>query len=354
MPIIGNVGRRSFKVRFLNTLIHTALVCGAVTMLYPFALMLSGSLKSNIDDDKLDVIPEFLYSDDMLYTKWMEAKYNETLSVHNLAYREKSLSFDHCRMVETPVRQRFDDWEAFLAATPEIRTEMHTTLGNSYARGVRPEVSRRFLASLKAEPDVTDDITTLNRKYATTFVNWDNVTLPLSYSVRRNAALTMNPYEARIYEFGLKQDPANFIYYSIDSYFAEQVLRPRYGQRIEQVNKALGTHYKSWSDMTIPRTVPEGPLREDWLFFVRQRLHLHFVRVAPEALPDYQAYLKDRYKDIALLNTRYEPKTPYTGFAEVPLIEEPPRVGEKLADWDYFINSVVKDEHLRIISTEWM
>ena len=49
MPIIGNVGRRSFKVRFFNTAIHVVLLLGSVTMVYPFLMMLSGSVKSKVD-----------------------------------------------------------------------------------------------------------------------------------------------------------------------------------------------------------------------------------------------------------------------------------------------------------------
>ena len=39
MPVIGQVGRRSFKVRFLNVTIHVVLMLGAITMVYPFLIM---------------------------------------------------------------------------------------------------------------------------------------------------------------------------------------------------------------------------------------------------------------------------------------------------------------------------
>ena len=40
MPIISQIGTRSWKVRLVYTLIYVVLLLGAVTMVYPFLLML--------------------------------------------------------------------------------------------------------------------------------------------------------------------------------------------------------------------------------------------------------------------------------------------------------------------------
>ena len=49
MPIISKVGTRSLKVRLAYGAIFLVLILGAVTMVYPFLLMLSGSVKSEAD-----------------------------------------------------------------------------------------------------------------------------------------------------------------------------------------------------------------------------------------------------------------------------------------------------------------
>ena len=49
MPIIGKVERKNWKVRLLNVMLHVILLIGAATMVYPLLLMLSGSVKSDVD-----------------------------------------------------------------------------------------------------------------------------------------------------------------------------------------------------------------------------------------------------------------------------------------------------------------
>ena len=67
MPLIRAVGRKSRETRMLVGLIYTLLIGGGVTMVYPFLVMISGSFKSDVDIRTYDVVPEFFYSDRILY-----------------------------------------------------------------------------------------------------------------------------------------------------------------------------------------------------------------------------------------------------------------------------------------------
>ncbi len=49
MAIISTIGRRSTRVRALIIAIYAVLMVGAVTMIYPFLIMLAGSTKSGVD-----------------------------------------------------------------------------------------------------------------------------------------------------------------------------------------------------------------------------------------------------------------------------------------------------------------
>ena len=66
MPIISQIGRRSFKVRALIFSIYALLIGGAITMVYPFLLMISGSTMSPVDQSEMEVIPAYLVDDDAL------------------------------------------------------------------------------------------------------------------------------------------------------------------------------------------------------------------------------------------------------------------------------------------------
>ena len=76
MPIISQIGKRSAGVRLLYAAIYMVLSIGAVTMIYPLMLMLSGSVKSDADSWSIKPYPEFWFDDLILFQKYTEAKYN--------------------------------------------------------------------------------------------------------------------------------------------------------------------------------------------------------------------------------------------------------------------------------------
>ena len=59
MAIIGKVERKNWKVKVLNICIHLLLLLGAVTMIYPLLIMISGSIKSNVDFFSFSLFPEY-------------------------------------------------------------------------------------------------------------------------------------------------------------------------------------------------------------------------------------------------------------------------------------------------------
>src|SRR5438067_13526170 len=75
MPLISSIGRRSFKVRVIFAAMYVLLIVGSITMIYPLLLMLSGSTKSDTDFSRPTPIPEYFYSDRVLWQKYLESKY---------------------------------------------------------------------------------------------------------------------------------------------------------------------------------------------------------------------------------------------------------------------------------------
>ena len=75
MPIIAKVGRRARKVRVTIFLIYLALILGSVTTVYPFWLMVSGSIASNQTTREFRLIPRYLYSERALFEAHLWPKY---------------------------------------------------------------------------------------------------------------------------------------------------------------------------------------------------------------------------------------------------------------------------------------
>ena len=67
MSIFLKSERKDPKVIFLLIIIYFILSAGALTMVYPFLLMISGSLKGKLDAYEFDVVPKFLVNDEVLF-----------------------------------------------------------------------------------------------------------------------------------------------------------------------------------------------------------------------------------------------------------------------------------------------
>jgi hypothetical protein len=102
MPIISQIGRKHPRVRALYLGIYLVLILGAVTMLFPFLVMVAGSTKSAVDLKDLTPVPRFLYDDLALYRKHIEGLFNESLDAMNIAYDSDAPSFEALNPPDDP------------------------------------------------------------------------------------------------------------------------------------------------------------------------------------------------------------------------------------------------------------
>src|SRR6059058_2234668 len=117
MPLIPTIGRRRPKMRLLIAMLYALLTLGAVTMVYPFVVMLGTSVTSPVDKDEFRPLPAYLRSDRWLYRKYVEAKYNENLARYNVFLGSDVVSFKELQPpagASTPGLQRqVAEWRAF-------------------------------------------------------------------------------------------------------------------------------------------------------------------------------------------------------------------------------------------------
>ena len=88
MSIFLKSERQDSKVILLLSIIYIFLSIGALTMVYPLLLMLSGSVKGKLDAYEFDVVPQFLINDNILYKRYTEQKYNEKVDEYQVANKE--------------------------------------------------------------------------------------------------------------------------------------------------------------------------------------------------------------------------------------------------------------------------
>ena len=112
MPIISKVGTRSWRVRALYAAIFAVLILGAVTMVYPFLLMLARPVKSEADSADISPYPRFWFDDTVLFQKYVESKYNVRVQTAEAAWWEPAPGW---RSIQPPTQEGADFLDDFLA-----------------------------------------------------------------------------------------------------------------------------------------------------------------------------------------------------------------------------------------------
>lgn len=350
MAIIGKVEKKSLKVRVLNISIHVLLLLGAVTMVYPLLLMVSGSFKSDVDFSKFSLLPEFIYNHELLFQKHLATKFNAQNILFFNAFREPIGSVNNVKKPENPSRVRFDDYKAFLGEMKERKPHYWRGIGMANETGVYPMVLREYRAWLaKKYGKGEEGIKKLNEACGTDYTSWEAVALPVElFHTRKISTDYSKGILKEILEFKNTQISGLHTYWvDLDGFFVES-LRKNVARELPELNKKLGTHYNSWQDIPLPRTYPKGneKFAKLWGKYVREDVNYSFLRLDPSAAPLWTKFLKEKYKDIKEVNAlhEYNAKT----FDEVKLPLQEPAGGQIKTDWNEFVSLVLPPEYMRL------
>ena len=292
MPIISPATRRNRKTRLVCGAIYVLLSIGALTMLYPFSLMLAGSVHSEADDQEIAPWPSFWTDDASLFRKYAESKHDVSLDRIGEAWGEPQTGWR--RIVEpAPVADAtaLADWKAW-RATPEARAI--GVLGHVTGGRLLPKNARLFRARLEAV--YGGDFDRFRRETGATAAGWTGVNPPVE-RIGRHANHASAPELLAAFA-GFKRDapPEDLRFPNPEALFARTYLPAIHGQDVAALAAAWGTNLSSWAEVRLARRAPpEGsPAREDWLAFVRNRAPLDCVRLDEAAAPAWEAFLAGR------------------------------------------------------------
>ncbi len=366
MAIISTIGRKSFSTRMLVLSIYAVLLTGAVTMVYPFLLMLAGSTKSGVDTPDAQVIPEFLSSETGLYRKHMEAFFNETFEMFRSSYDSDAPSF---RKIEPPgiINSAYaGEWEKFLrqAELPHCYF-MTGSWSVTTSKGVIPSNLRTFKGMMMKRFD--NDISKFNSEMQVDMANWNSFRLSQDSFLMRRFKLGDAPFNMEIYKYKETVPVEQRYYFCPEGFYKSSYLKVQYTKDISAYNTEHATRYKSWDEIHLDRQYPDAPGRTekekaDWETFVRTVLNLFWIRADPGAVPYYREFLNAKYADIGSLNKIYG--AAYASFGNILMPEAAPYGGIQMADWDSFLqgwkNPVDGKMHklpvgdIRVYSVEFM
>jgi len=284
MSFIAPTERKHWKTRLLLAAMYVVVVTGALTMVYPFLLMISGSVKDRTDFDQFELVPSYFRDDAMLYRKFVRARYQGNIWRWQMAARSDIEAWED---IPYPARDdRFAaDFAEFLAsgAVPEE----FLTLGQAREAGVQPRNLRRFRHTLSKK--FRGDLSAVNRALGTTFKNWDETDIPDIELIGRGKRIGASKLSAfHLSEFRPKIPRHEFWPIHTEGHFFAWA-RGKFGRDIAQLNAKLGTNFQRFQDVPLPRAYPAGqPYAPLWEEYVRSEINEAFLRLRednPARLP---------------------------------------------------------------------
>jgi ABC-type glycerol-3-phosphate transport system permease component len=344
MPIIPQVGRRSLKLRLLIAVLYVVLALGAVTMVYPFLLMVATSFTSDVDANDYAIIPRFIRDDGALFTKLAVEKYAGDLDLLNGDYRSEFAKPQDVRPPTgaTPEHEaEAREWTAFVAALPP---EMKRTVFGTYA-GVPSRLQWRYHEWLRARYPTVE---ALNKAYVEENERFTDVQLPFERHLTREWAPPETAKWRDWAEFRRTLPPMYFEATLVEPLY-RRFLKDRY-DTLEALNREWGTRHARFEEITLAETRPVGAEGAAWEAFARSRLPFAYLRVDKSAQPAYAAFLRARYRDPQLLAKRYG--LPIGDPSAVSLPKTLPAAGPVLTDWMRFIAEAVPASALRADTPE--
>ncbi|MBA3708218.1 MAG: carbohydrate ABC transporter permease [Planctomycetes bacterium] len=284
MSIISNVGRRSPSLRAMIILLYVVLSAGALTIVYPLALMLSTSVTSSVDVDEFKVIPSYFHDDDVLFAKFLEEKYIRANFV-NQAYGKDIFEFREViplsrenRVIWAAIpaearRTRMAEWDEFMRSMPLAYRNV-CFLSPPGMTG-RVEAMYRAFVSDKFHGDYAE----CRKAYQEDVTAFRSISVPFERLIDRDYLPDLTRKYQDFLEFKRTLAPSLTAMVSLDVQYCN-FLSARYKRNLEDLNRSFGSHYQAFNEIHLPEEAPaDGPQREMWLVFVRERLSLPFIGV---------------------------------------------------------------------------
>ena len=331
MPIISKIGSRSLKVRLVYGTIFLVLSIGAITMIYPLMLMLSGSVKSQADLIKITPWPKYWFNELALFQKYSESKYNVDLAGVEKAWHRLVPIYDQ---IEKPEQCDAELLESFLKWREKCPW---WKLGHTQGSKMLPENGREFreLMNDRFKGVLAD----FNAEMGMPLKSWSDVVTP-----QQGVFRSPQPREGMIavfLDFADDQPVRDRMIPNLDGEFWQLYLYPEYTKNIDQYNDKHGTKHASYNEIFLTSRVPkDGLQRADWEEFVREILHFEFIRLGPELSESYRRFLASESKyagDITAYNLKLGKN--YRSFEQISLTRTLPENQLEQVDWCEFIKN---------------
>jgi len=356
MPLISVVGRGKPSVKILIVCMYIILTIGAITMVYPFLLMLGMSVTSEVDKNELRIIPKYIFDDTALYYKYLDMKYCGDIKRYNEQFYTNYYKFNEIKppqvnITSEEVKNKIKDYEEFKKGLPycykvagftELRTAGRPTIG---------KVQRMYQDMLKKK--FNNDISLYNKAYIEENDNFQLITPPREYIWLRTFQYDSSIKMKEWIEFKENLD-SRYTYPVSGNGLWWSFLKTKYDSDINKLNKKYNTNYKDFNEIKLSRVLPNTSIKSEWEEFIREKIPFRFIRFTKEANDEYRRFLITKYKNnINLLNKIYQAGFKYKSFYEINLPDTTGIIeGATVGDLNEFVRHFLSLKNVYTETTE--
>ena len=314
MPVILPSEKRQFRSRLVYFVLYASLALGSLTMVYPFLLMASGSFKSRVDVQELDLVPRFIHDDTMLFRKYVEAKYSERIEEYRSATGDEARNF---RVVTIPDLNPAlaADWTEFVSSAKMPTSWFLTAFGPTQEGKIiqrNERAFRQYVSDLCG-----NDLEVFHERFDEPIESWFFLKFPPERLTDRKYQLSSSPLIEAFYGFKQTLPLEDQIYVSCNASYLRYLKLAQLGGADSQLDARSN--------------LPE------WEAYVRGFLHPQFIRVDASQMQAWAAYLENKYEVVAYLNKLYA--TDYSGFGLVAMPNDKITASAQLTDFLQFISN---------------
>lgn len=266
------------------------LTLGGLTMLYPFTVMISGSFRSEMDQAELDLMPDFWTQQEVLYQKFLETKYNQSVVSLNRAHKQRYFGFADAPTPEADASpERIRNWIVDTYDGPPAHWQV---LGGIVGVRTVPENLREYRRRLAERFD--GDLDAFTRATGTPELSWQAIVLAepkwLSRQYDGPDSVVAETYTELLQE----SDPAERQLVSLSGHMLDTIIYPRYSlTSLAKYNLAHTRKLGSYGEFRLSPTVPgedQPTLRAEWIEYVTQELHSSFILLDDVTQADYNTF----------------------------------------------------------------
>ena len=314
MPVILPSEKRQFRSRLVYFVLYVSLALGSLSMVYPFLLMASGSFKSRVDVQDLDLVPRFIHDDTMLFRKYVEAKYSERIVEYRSATGDDARNFRAVSLPDTnPVL--VGDWTEFVRSAEMPASWFLAAFGPTQEGKIiqrNERAFRQYVSDLCG-----NDLEVFRERFDEPIESWFFLKFPPERLTDRKYQLSASPLIGAFYAFKQTLPLEDQIYVSCNAAYLRYLKLAQLG----------GTDSRLNGRSNLP----------EWEAYVRGFLHPQFIRVDASQKEAWVQYLENKYEVVAHLNKLYE--TSYSGFDSVAMPEDKITASVQLTDFLHFISN---------------